>query len=73
MSDDTKITMVLGLIITLIFLGIMALGPLIERAKCNRISSDSNIKTSYRLLGGCYVEVNGRMIPKENWRGEYEQ
>lgn len=46
---------------------------LLDRASCNRISSDSRIKTEYRLIGGCYVEVNNRLIPKENWRGEYQQ
>lgn len=61
----------------LITIGIISLivagAYFVARAECNRVASDSNIKTSYRFIGGCYVEVNGRMIPKENWRGEYEQ
>ena len=43
----------------------------IERAECNRIDSNGT-NTEFRAIGGCYVEVNGRLIPKESWRGEYE-
>lgn len=45
----------------------------IERRQCNSIRY-SGIETQYRgmLDGGCFIKVNDRFIPKENWRGEYE-
>jgi len=73
MSDDTKVAIALGIITITFLIALFGGAYLLGRAECNRINSDSGIRTSYRLPGGCYVEVNGRMIPKENWRGEYEQ
>lgn len=63
------------LVAVLVVIGLVVGIPtyLVDKAQCNRIASDSNINTDYRFIGGCYLEVNGRMIPKDNWRGEYEQ
>ena len=76
-TQDFKEIAILGVVMVgvLIVIGLVIGIPayLVDKAQCNRIASDSNINTEYRLIGGCYVEVNGRMIPKDNWRGESEQ
>ena len=46
----------------------------INRFSCGRLSQSTNIETRYSVFGGgCLVKVNDRFIPRENWRGEYEQ
>lgn len=72
-KDIAEFVLLGGLFLALLFIIVGTPVVLIDKAGCNRIASDSNINTEYRLIGGCYVEVNGRMIPKDNWRGEYEQ
>lgn len=57
-----------------IYLSILGIGAYgLTKAACNRLQATTGINTRYDLLNGCYVEVNGRFIPQENWRGEYQQ
>lgn len=44
-----------------------------ERLQCNRLSQTASVATRFDNINGCYVKVNGRFIPRENWRGEYQQ
>lgn len=37
---------------------------------CDEVGEMSGRRVEYRLISGCYVEVNGRMIPRDSWRGE---
>lgn len=42
--------------------------------ECRKLATVSGMRTAYLGIGsGCYVEVGGRMIPVENWRGEADR
>lgn len=73
MNPDTKFFLTL-FAIGAVLLAMFVTGLLgISRYQCNQVGDMSGKPTEYKLIGGCYVEVNGRFIPEENWRGEYEQ
>lgn len=41
----------------------------IDREGCEAIAKDSGVKTRYPgPMTGCQIYINGRWIPKENWR-----
>lgn len=40
---------------------------------CDDLGDNSAVKTKYSWISGCYVHVDGRWIPRDSWRGEYEQ
>lgn len=69
MNDET--IPVIGVIILIV--AILFGGGAWSNYRCNQLEDLSGKKTEWRLGAGCYVEVNGRLIPQENWRGEYEQ
>lgn len=53
----------------LIFLGPLIMGTI----KCDEVSRVTGRKTEYHYFSGCYIEVNGRMIPSDSWRGEQDK
>lgn len=44
-----------------------------ESARCSTVGEMSGRRTEWRLIGGCFVEVKGRMIPQDSWRGEEDR
>lgn len=40
---------------------------LLDAATCDRVSNDAGLESEYRLIGGCYVEHEGRMVPYDRW------
>lgn len=53
------------------FIGIVGLAlHLGNVAQCSEVGDVTGRRTDYRVLSGCYVEVNGRMVPLDSWRGE---
>lgn len=68
MSDEAKIFIWL-----LCFLGMVCWAALsFSRYQCADIGERSGRRTEWGIVSGCFIEVNGRMIPKDSWRGEYE-
>lgn len=58
------------MLIVLYFCGAAWIGS----TRCNTLEYTSGINTRYTgIFTGCYVKVNGKYIPQDNWRGEYEQ
>ncbi len=43
-----------------------------ESVGCAEVGATTQRKTEFHMLSGCYVEVNGRMVPLDSWRGEQE-
>ena len=41
-----------------------------EAISCADVSEVTGRRTNFRLISGCYIEVNGKMIPRDSWRGE---
>lgn len=35
---------------------------------CDSVETESDIRTKYSLLSGCYVEVGGKWVPLDRWR-----
>lgn len=58
-----------------IFLGVMfGADYFVSKYSCNKLEQNTGIETKYVWFGGgCLVKVNDRFIPRENWRGEYQQ
>ena len=48
-------------------------GYLFPAWKCDEINAVTGRKTQYRLISGCYVEVDGRWVPRDSWRGEQDR
>lgn len=42
-------------------------------AVCSELGEMTQRRTEYRILSGCYIEVDGRFIHRDSWRGEYDQ
>lgn len=59
-----------GVVVLVVGICAMAIG--FTSAACSEMGERANRDTSYSWLSGCFVEVNGRMIPADSWRGEYE-
>jgi hypothetical protein len=71
-SDGAVAAAALGLLvvgIVCIFGGAYAC----DSATCSSVGKRAGKRTEYELLGGCFIEVNGRMIPQGSWRGEEDR
>lgn len=69
---DNELTVVLvGVAALLAAIIMIAIG--MDHSACAQLAEVSGHKTQYYKLSGCYVRVNGRMIPKESWRGEKQK
>lgn len=44
-----------------------------EKIKCLDVGETTGRKTYHSIYSGCYIEVDGRMIPRDSWRGEQEK
>ncbi len=62
-----------GLVFVLIFGAILSAGFAVAAAECSTIGEMSGRRTEWKVLGGCFVEVKGRLIPKDSWRGEEDR
>lgn len=66
-------TLVLIGVVLAFFLGLYGLIYYVDNRQCNAIRING-IESRYQgVIEGCYVKVDGRFIPKDNWRGEYEK
>lgn len=62
-----------GLVISLGALVVMLLGLRgCDAWQCSEVEATTGRSTQWRLISGCYVEVDGRWIPRDSWRGEQE-
>lgn len=72
--ENVAIVLIIAILVTLIVSAIVGLTYGIEKYSCNRLEANTGIETKYAFIGGgCLVKVNDRYIPRENWRGEYQQ
>lgn len=72
-SRGRGVEFVAGLVMVLI-LGALTGGALaVHAAECSTIGEMSGRRTEWKVIGGCFVEVNGRLIPKDSWRGEEDR
>lgn len=66
-----------GLIVclfSLVFIGCVCGGAVAcEAATCHQVGAMSGRRVQFKLIGGCFVEVNGRLIPQGSWRGEEDR
>lgn len=53
--------------------GVFALIPFFGSLTCDDIGDATGRHVEYRILSGCYVQVNGRMVPAGSWRGEQDR
>ena len=67
-----EITLVIVAGLGLIVLMVVGLNYTDKRS-CNAIEKRGTPSEYLGLIEGCYVEVNGKLIPRDNWRGEYER
>ena len=61
----------ISLLILLIFF-IIGL-PWLNYTRCQQTGEVAGRRTEWHLLTGCYIEVRGRMVPLDSWRGEYDE
>ena len=64
--DDEMIVLIIVTVLTigllLIFLFAMS------AASCSAIAHEAKLKHTWSVMTGCMVEVNGKMVPLDNWR-----
>lgn len=60
--------LLMGLIVVGLFLGTVALGMASAANACSDTGHMTGRRTVYSFWSGCYVEVNGKLIPSERWR-----
>lgn len=63
-STDAKFVIGLLLLIALILGG----GCALTAAQCQNVETLSGRPTEWHVMGGCFVEVDGEVIPIDNWR-----
>lgn len=74
-----KELIVISVIILAIFTGIMsfvyALGNYLGHRECNSVytTTSREVRWTSVMDGGCYVKVNDKFVPLDNWRGEFDQ
>lgn len=44
-----------------------------DKIECADVGATTGRETKHSVLSGCYVEVDGRMIPRDSWKGETER
>lgn len=44
-----------------------------DKMACNRFGMTSEVETKFDFMGGCYVKVDDKFIPKKNWRVQNER
>jgi drug/metabolite transporter (DMT)-like permease len=72
-SDGPGFLIVIGMlaIVSALFLGGASIGNTMDIKSCKILKASTGYDTKYpSLIQGCYVYVNNRWIPVENWRGE---
>lgn len=62
------ITAFIVIMVLAIGLVIGGLGWLIGTAQCNNINTITGRYTEFHLIGGCFVEVDGGLVPLDVWR-----
>lgn len=66
---DIIIPIVLTILAIVLFLGGIFLALNFYNTKtCKQISEQTGRYTQYRVLSGCYIQVNDELIPVDNWR-----
>lgn len=64
----------LSIILILVFMGLLLGGARgCDAWRCNQTQDMTGKRTQWRFVSGCYIEVDGRWIPKDSWRGEQEK
>lgn len=75
MRDTLGISAVIVFIIAILAAfvwGMITLRVHFDRTACEAIQKTSNIESKYvGYYEGCYVKIDGRFIPQDNWR-KYE-
>lgn len=70
MGEILRVVIPAVAVIAMLFLAAIMLARWADRESCEAIAK-SGYHVEYRgLLEGCYVNINGRWIPRENWRVE---
>ncbi len=59
-------------VIALIML-VFVLPSIFGQLQCNEVGDVTGRNTTYKLMSGCYIEVNGKMVPSDSWRGEQDK
>ena len=67
---DSTWAYIVGMALCLVAIGSCSAG--FASVRCTEVGEVTQRNTEWRLMSGCYVEVEGRMIPRESWRGEQE-
>lgn len=69
--DGLIVAVSVVLVIALVIWGMLLATNESMSHECRKLAEISGHRTKYYGMGsGCYVDVNGRMIPVDNWRGE---
>lgn len=72
-SDSSWLGLLVQLAIYLVALGAIMLGFRgCGALQCDEVEQTTGRKTQFRLISGCYVQVEGRWIPQDSWRGEQD-
>jgi hypothetical protein len=58
-------TLALGAFVALI---VWALVDGLPRYSCATLEWETGTRTRYRLMAGCFVDIDGRWMPQRNWR-----
>ena len=65
MSTGAWVVVINVVAVAALFLAAIGWGVL----KCNDIETEAIRPTKYSVVSGCYVQIDGKWIPAERWRG----
>jgi hypothetical protein len=73
MSDSVKAWGLMAGSLLMLFAVLLVWTRITGAVECLDLDSQTPYKTKFSVLSGCYVEVDGRWVPRDSWRGEQEK
>jgi len=62
-----KELVILFLVLSLFMIGVVSFIHFVNVTDCNDISESTSYESKHITLGGCYVKIDGKWVPQENW------
>ena len=73
MSEIIKVAGLFFGVLILLMGAVLSIDLALTAKQCRDLESSTGRYTEWTLWNGCLVEVNDKLVPRDNWRGEYEQ
>ena len=67
MLDDIVFILGMVLIVLIILAAVIIPGLIISNFQCSQFGQQTEMQTTFRVLTGCYVQIDGRWVPQDSY------